>query len=303
MPYVEKWAHSLSLTSFFIDLNLKGNIAHTLYIIKYLYELLSNYYRPPLDIKIRVWVVSVLHASVAANSTYFLLLQLPPFNDFKKMPEGNPYEGIMPFSIKEQKLLIANMPDHWKPYFLFAFCTGLRQGEQIGLKPHDVDWENQIIHVRRGITKDENGKTIEGPTKNIFSRRDIRFTPVIRKALEAQKAVYQKFNGEYFFCSPEGQRVHPQNLGRRVWFPVLKKAKILFREMKQTRHSFATMALSYGENPLWVASTMGHRDTDMVIKVYSKFVRNASGKLDGGMLDQAYQFVTATDKDEEGQVT
>ena len=104
-----------------------------------------------------------------------------PFYDFKKLPEGNPYEKIMPFSIEEQRSLIENMPDHWKPYFLFAFCTGLRQGEQIGLKPDDIDWEKQIIHVRRGITKDENGKTMEGPTKNMYSRRDIKFTPVIRR--------------------------------------------------------------------------------------------------------------------------
>src|SRR5674476_469634 len=32
MPYVEKWAHSLPLTSFFIHRNLEENIAHSLYI-------------------------------------------------------------------------------------------------------------------------------------------------------------------------------------------------------------------------------------------------------------------------------
>jgi integrase len=42
--------------------------------------------------------------------------------------------------------------------------------------------------------------------------------------------------------------------------------------MKQTRHSFATVALSCGESPLWIAKVMGHRNTEMVIKVYSKYI-------------------------------
>jgi integrase len=62
--------------------------------------------------------------------------------------------------------------------------------------------------------------------------------------------------------------------------------------MKQTRHSFATMALSCGENPLWIAKTMGHRDTDMIIRVYGKYVENASGSKDGSMLNAAYKFAT-----------
>ena len=45
--------------------------------------------------------------------------------------------------------------------------------------------------------------------------------------------------------------------------------------MKQTRHSFATVAMSCGENPLWIAKVMGHKNTEMIIKVYSKYIENA----------------------------
>jgi integrase len=212
-----------------------------------------------------------------------------PFDDFEKLPEGDTYEKIMPFSIKDQKLLIENMPDHWKPYFQFAFSSGLRQGEQCGLKIDDIDWEKQIIHVRRAITKDADGKKMEGPTKNIFSRRDIKFSPEIHKALKAQLAIYEKFKGEYFFCDPNGCGILPASLRKMVWVSALKKSNMTFREMKQTRHSFATIALSCGESPLWIAKTMGHRDTDMIIRVYGKYVENASGSKDGIMLNAAYQ--------------
>jgi integrase len=83
--------------------------------------------------------------------------------------------------------------------------------------------------------------------------------------------------------------VNPPNLRRDVWWPALEKAGLKVREMKQTRHSFATIALSCGENPLWIARVMGHRNTDMIIKVYSRYVENAVGSKDGAAFDGLYQ--------------
>jgi len=212
-----------------------------------------------------------------------------PFFGFKKLPEGDPYEKIFPFSIDEQVRLIEKISDHWKPYFLFAFCSGLRQGEQIGLKLEDIDWDNRLLHIRRAMTLDENGKRVEGGTKNKYSRRTIKLTPVMFSALESQKKIYEQFKGEYFFCNTTGGLVNPPNLRRDVWWPALEKAGLKVREMKQTRHSFATIALSCGENPLWIARVMGHRNTDMIIKVYSKYVENAAGSKDGAAFDGLYQ--------------
>jgi integrase len=65
-----------------------------------------------------------------------------------------------------------------------------------------------------------------------------------------------------------------------------KKAKLKIREIEQTRHSFASIALSCGENPLWIARVMGHRNTDMIIKVHGKYVENATGTEDGTRFDQ-----------------
>lgn len=212
-----------------------------------------------------------------------------PFLGFKKLPEGDAYEKIRPFTIKEQGLLIEALPDHWKPYFMFAFYSGLRQGEQIGLKIDDIDWEKNIVHVRRAITKDENGKKVEGKTKNRYSRRSIKMTPVMREALKTQQSIYDRFQGEYFFCSPEGDMVLPQNLRTRVWIPALAAVNLRFREMKQTRHSFATVALSCGENPLWIAKVMGHRDVNMIIRVYGKYIEDVFGSKDGTLLNSAFQ--------------
>jgi len=219
-----------------------------------------------------------------------------PFFGFKRLPQGDAYEKIFPFSLADQNKLISHLPDHWKPYFLFAFSSGLRQGEQIALNPADIDWSERVIKIARAATRDENGKFMIGKTKNRHSRRTINLLPVVYAALVAQKKIYDKFKGEYFFCSPQGKRIDPNNLRRRVWMPTLIKAELFYREMKQTRHSFATNTLSCGENPLWIAKVMGHRDTDMIIRVYGKYIENAGRHEDGANFDGMYKGMIGKEK-------
>jgi integrase len=65
----------------------------------------------------------------------------------------------------------------------------------------------------------------------------------------------------------------------------LRRAGLVFREIKQTRHTCATILLGGGVSPLWIAKVMGHRNTEMVIKVYSKYVEGIRGTNDGAILD------------------
>jgi len=122
-----------------------------------------------------------------------------------------------------------------------------------------------------------------------FSRRAIRLIPVMLEALKAQKAIYDQFKGKYFFCTTTGAQIDPDNLRDRVWTPTMKKAGLPYREMKQTRHTFATISLGCGENPLWIARTMGHRNTEMIIKVYSRYIEKSRGSDDGGLLNSILQ--------------
>lgn len=167
-----------------------------------------------------------------------------PFFGFRKLQEDDPYEDIHPFSIQEQRRLINRLPDHWKPYFRFAFASGLRAGEQIAIRPEDIDWERGFLHIRRAMTLDAVGKRVLGRTKNRCSRRTVKLIPAMLAALKAQAEICQEFKGRYFFCIRTGACIDINNLRDRAWRTALKKAKIPYLEMKQTRHTFATMGLS-----------------------------------------------------------
>ena len=106
-----------------------------------------------------------------------------PFFGFKRLPEGNSYEKIQPFTLDEQARIIKAVPLHWKPYFMFAFSSGLRQGEQIALQPDDIDCSSNLLKVRRALTRDDNGKVMMGETKNKYSRRIIKLTESMLKPL------------------------------------------------------------------------------------------------------------------------
>ena len=214
-----------------------------------------------------------------------------PFFGFKRLPEDDPYEKLFPFSLAEQKKIIEELPHHWKPYFDTAFKIGLRQGEQIALQESDIDWSKGILSIKRAITRDEDGKLMIGKTKNKYSSRTIKLIPIMMEALLKQKRIYNQFQGKYFFCTTTGAMIDLNHLRQRVWVPAFKKAGLEYREIKQTRHSFATNALSCGENPLWIAKVMGHRDTDMIIRVYSKYIENANGLEDGNNLNAFYEDV------------
>lgn len=201
-----------------------------------------------------------------------------PFFGYKNLPENSDSYKIEPFSLDEQQRIIQVLPDHWKPYFQFAFGSGIRQGEQFALKPNDINWSKGIIAIRRAMTLDEEGKRVEGSTKNKYSRRQVPLLPAMKSVLLEQQSVCEKLNSEYLFCTTAGNQLNHANLSNRVWRPALEKAEIPFRPMIQTRHSFATTALSLGENPLWIAHVMGHRDTDMIIRVYAKFVKDAANR-------------------------
>ena len=96
-------------------------------------------------------------------------------------------------------------------------------------------------------------------------------------ALKDQKQIDDQLKGNYFFCSQTGKMFEVSNVRIRVWIPALERAGLEYREMKQTRHSFATYHLSRGKNPLQIAKVLGHRNAEMVIKVYSKYIDDAVG--------------------------
>lgn len=66
-----------------------------------------------------------------------------------------------------------------------------------------------------------------------------------------------------------------------MWVPAMKKAGVRYRRPHQTRHTYASMMLSAGEHPMWVAKQMGHTDWTMIARVYGRWMPAADENVGG----------------------
>lgn len=190
---------------------------------------------------------------------------------------------VQPFSLEEVDRIRSAIRSDFRHYVTTRFFSGMRTGEINGLKWKHVDFERGLIAVREVFSSGH----AEENAKNETSLRDIPMLPIVREALEAQRAVRHP-ESEYVFCSRDGTPLDGHNFTTRVWYPLLRYLHIAKRRPYQTRHTTATLMLASGENPEWIAKLMGHANTQMLFTVYSRFVPNLTrqdGRAITGLLN------------------
>ena len=189
---------------------------------------------------------------------------------------------VQPFSLTEVNKIIDNVRDDYKNYYTVRFFTGLRTGEIDGLKWKYVDFERRQILVRETIIDGE-----EEYTKTDYSQRTIHLSEPVYQALLNQKKATGNFS-TYVFCNLNGAPLEHNNVTKRIWYPLLQLLGLEKRRPYQSRHTSATLWLAAGENPEWIASQMGHANTEMLFKVYSRFVPNLT-RQDGSAFEKLVQ--------------
>jgi len=209
-------------------------------------------------------------------------LETNPAREVATLREEKP--EVLPFSLDEVRLFLDNglQDAAWRRYFTVAFFTGLRPGEQLGLRWDDLDWPRKLIGVRRAVTR-----WGEGPTKTAASRRDVEMLPPVERALRAQREA-SALAGAWLFPNSQGGSLDLTNVRERVWRPALRRAGLRYRALYQTRHTFATLALASGEDIGWVAKQLGHTSTEMVIRRYYRFIPNLT-RRDGSAVARLVQ--------------
>lgn len=111
--------------------------------------------------------------------------------------------------------------------------------------------------------------------------------PPVYDALKRQFEVtgHQK----WVFCNSIGNPLEHHNVSKRIWYPMLKLLKLKRRTPYQTRHTAATLMLASGETPEFIANQLGHANTCMLFKVYSRYVPNLTrqdGSAYGKLLEE-----------------
>lgn len=183
-------------------------------------------------------------------------------------------DDIDPFTAEEQAAILARLDGQGRNLIQFAFWTGLRTSELVALNWGDIDWHRGVIVIRRAQTQAAKGKA-ETP-KTRAGAREVKILAPALGALTDQKA-HTWLKGEEVFQNPRtGERwTGDQPIRKTLWAHALKRAGVRYRNPYQTRHTWASMQLTAGENPMWVAAQMGHKDWGMIRRHYGRWIRDA----------------------------
>jgi integrase len=125
-----------------------------------------------------------------------------------------------------------------------------------------------VLRVRRAFVH----KKIKQPKTKSGERDVMLFQPAI-EALRNQKTFSFLADGRIFLNPRTNEPWETDGQIRKtLWQPALKRAGVVYRNPYQTRHTYASTLLSKGENPMWVAQQMGHKDWGMIRKRYGRWI-------------------------------
>lgn len=147
----------------------------------------------------------------------------------------------------------------------FAALSGLRLGEVLALRDTEVDLKKGCVLVMRSARKG-----VEGRTKTRKRRRVYLCTPAL-KALREQILARRPNEHGLVFPSPRSDSVwNSDNFRADVFAKAVKRAaatappgrradfeRLDFHDL---RHTFASLMIAAGANPLQLAEALGHSD-------------------------------------------
>ncbi|WP_240417387.1 site-specific integrase [Paenibacillus periandrae] len=160
--------------------------------------------------------------------------------------------------------------------FLIALTSGARQGEILGLRWQDVDFDNNCIRITQTLSSD--GKEILPYTKTKSGTRSVDLPEETMKRLSKHKRMLEQEKmkaepGTYgdmdlVVCTQLGTPTNKSNI-RRVFSSAIKRADVKKIKFHSMRHTHATLLLLQGVNPKIVSERLGHATVRLTLDTYS----------------------------------
>ncbi|WP_161230261.1 site-specific integrase [Streptomyces sp. SID4917] len=182
------------------------------------------------------------------------------------------HEEVKPWSPTEAKrFLEASRANAFYPAFLLLVLYGLRRGEVLGLRWCDIDFDNNVLHVRHQLGR--VGRELQlGPVKTKAGRRPLPLVSFIADELMNHQAVQEARNVS---IAPEGL-VFPAADGSPLEASVLVRTfKRICREnglrvvrVHDLRHGFATTLKDLGTPVRDAQLLLGHARVTTTQEIY-----------------------------------
>ncbi len=237
--------------------------------------------------------IRMLLKALYKKAVFLGYVRLNPFDYDFKMPKGNiPEATDRIISDTDIKKLLSVIPTNDRFNFIIPILllTGLRIGELLGLYWSDVDFQNNILYIKRATTRkyiEKDGEIIKlgdtiGKTKTQCSVRELPVSQLVMDLLIewkqyinsipnlTEKIIYNKTEN-LVFVNYRGNIINYNTLYKDLQEFLMKNGLqhcgILFHKL---RHCYATNMVDCGVDINIISKLLGHRNITTTANTYIK---------------------------------
>lgn len=214
--------------------------------------------------------------------------QVIPANPCERVDSPKRHVAVSRYFDENEALLLLDAVDSepmiYKTIIKLLLYTGFRRSEVCGLEWPDVDFDNHVIHIRRGTVYLPHHGMIDTEAKTASSIRSIKVPSVAfdmlrdykRWQAEERLKLGDKWLGsDRIFTNQLGGPFNPTTL--TSWFSgfISRHPELPDACVHSLRHTNATLQISGGVSIVTVAGRLGHADVSTTERIYAHSIQSA----------------------------
>jgi integrase len=184
-------------------------------------------------------------------------------------PRGIAYEAPH-FTVEQVQKILAIAQEPWRTMFCIFMMDGLRAGEALGLQWPDIDFERNLLHIRRSAWY--------GRLQTAKSESSETVLPIPNPLLNVLKAYREQWkpNPQGFLFVTRNNRPPSSNkvVEYHLW-PILDALEIDRCGVHAFRHTHTALLLDSGATPKVVQRQLRHSDARTTLEIYGHVVGDA----------------------------
>lgn len=174
-------------------------------------------------------------------------------------------------------------------YFEFAFYSGMRTGELLGLRWDEIDLAAKTAHVCRIVVRG----VVEERTKTKYARTVMLNSRAMNALAKAQEIAQERDSDRRRVRKSSPYVFQPSGSSPFIKGPTttsghfakaLEALKIKARNQYNCRHTYATMCLMSGMNPAFIAGQLGH-SVQVLLSTYARWLSSTTDWTELGKLE------------------
>jgi len=166
----------------------------------------------------------------------------------------------------EMERLLVAAPSRYRTAIACGLFSGLRLSELLGLTWGDVDVGGRALKVRYQLSRQGERVTL----KTSAARRDVILMSQLARELDATRAAVRfSEDRDLVFSATSGQTIGHRNITGRGLAKAADGAGLEGVTFHALRHTFASILIAQGRDPVFVSRQMGHTNAAITLRVYA----------------------------------